>query len=95
MTQEIISELEALTQKIEKNTASLADYKRYEALLQNGGLSHGYIFSYLNRAGFKTWEDLITARQQKQKDYSDGTLVGGLIGLGLGILLLGALGSKE
>lgn len=86
----ITSELELLSQKIEKNTATIDDYKRYETLLLNGGLSHNYIFSYLNRAGFRTWEEFVSARQRKQSDKdSEAVVVGGLIGLGLGLLLLG------
>lgn len=85
-----INELELLSQKIEKNTATLDDYKRYEKLLLNGGLSHNYIFSYLNRAGFQTWEEFITARQKKEDNKDkEALVVGGLVGLGLGLLLLG------
>jgi hypothetical protein len=90
MNNQIISELELLSYKIGQNTATLEDYKRYEVLLHNGGLSHDYIFSYLNQAGFRTWEDFIAARRKKQNDKDkEATLVGGLIGLGLGLLLLG------
>ena len=90
MNNQIISELELLSRKIEQNTATLEDYKRYEVLLLNGGLSHNYIFSYLNQAGFRTWEDFVAARQKKQNDKDkEAALVGGLVGLGLGLLLLG------
>lgn len=82
------NELELLTQKIESNTADLNDYQRYEILLQNGGLSREYIYSYLKRAGFNNWNDLINARKQKErvKD-NNAKLIGGIIGLGLGILI--------
>jgi len=86
------NELEGLTRKIEQNTANLEDYKRYETLLTSGGLSHSYIFSYLNRAGFRTWEEFIAARQKKT---SEANTVGTLIGLGLGILLLAVLSEEK
>jgi hypothetical protein len=93
--QMIINELELLSNKIEQNTATLDDYRRYELLLLNGGLSHDYIYSYLNRVGFNTWEDFISARQQKERDKNiEASVVGGLIGLGLGLLLVGLFGKK-
>lgn len=92
ITVQLKNELEALTQKIEQNSANLDDYKRYETILTSGGLSHTYIFSYLNRAGFRTWEEFIAARKKKA---AEANTVGALIGLGLGILLLAALGEKE
>ena len=81
-------ELELLTQKIESNTANLNDYQRYEILLENGGLSKEYIYSYLNRAGFNSWDELINARKEKErvKD-NNAKLIGGIVGLGLGILI--------
>ncbi|WP_299836428.1 hypothetical protein [uncultured Tenacibaculum sp.] len=82
------SELELLTQKIESNTADLNDYQRYEILLQNGGLSREYIYSYLNRAGFNNWNDLINARKEKERAKDNNAkLIGGIVGLGLGILI--------
>ena len=92
ITVQLKNELEALTQKIEQNTASLEDYKRYETILTSGGLSHAYIFSYLNRAGFRTWEEFISARKKKT---TEANTVGTLIGLGLGLLLLAALSDKK
>jgi len=97
MNGRILNELEVLTQRIEQNTATLTDYKRYEMLLLNGGLTHSYIFSYLNRAGFNTWEDFVLARRNKEMRNKDveGAVVGGLIGLGLGLLLLGLFSDKK
>ncbi len=91
ITAQTKNELEALTRKIEHNTADLGDYQRYEQLLSSGGLSHSYIFSYLNRVGFKTWEEFVSARKKKQ---IEANTVGALIGLGLGLLLLAALDKK-
>ena len=92
---EIINELEVLTQKIERNTATLTDYDRYENLLQKGGLTHNYIYSYLNRAGFNTWDEFLQARKQKKNDQMSGALVGGIIGLGIGLLLMSTFGDKD
>jgi len=85
------NELENLTQKIEQNSANLEDYQRYELLLKKGGLTTTYIYSYLNRAGFNNWNELIAARKNKEnkKEVSNATVVGGLIGIGLGLLLAG------
>lgn len=88
-------ELEMLTNKIEKNTATLDDYKRYEHLLLKGGLSQEYIYSYLKRAGFSSWEDFVSARNDKKfSDNVGGTIVGALIGLGIA-LIIDALFSKD
>lgn len=97
MNRQTLNELEVLTQRIEQNSATLADYKRYEFLLLSGGLTHDYIFSFLNRAGFNTWEDFISARRNKEQRNKDmeGAVVGGLIGLGLGLLLIGLLSDKK
>ena len=82
------NELELLTQKIESNTADLNDYHRYEILLKNGGLSREYIYSYLSRAGFSDWHQLIDARKAKEIEKNNSAkLVGGIVGLGLGILI--------
>jgi hypothetical protein len=92
----LYNELEVLTQKIENNTAELKDYKRYELLLEQGGLTTQYIFSYLNRAGFKNWNELIEARKDKEKRKSSNAIVvGGIIGLGIALLLAGIFGKEE
>ena len=87
----LYNELEILTQKIEQNSADLEDYQRYELLLKKGGLSTEYIYSYLNRAGFNNWSELINARKNKEnkKELTNATVVGGIIGIGLGLLLAG------
>jgi hypothetical protein len=90
------NEVEFLSQKIEQNTATIEDYKKYENLLLNGGFTHEYIFSNLNRAGFWNWEEFIAARQKKEKDKdTEANIVGGLIGIGLAILLLGIWETKN
>jgi len=92
----LYNELEVLTQKIENNSAEFDDYKRYEFLLQKGGLSTEYIYSYLNRAGFKNWNELINARKNKEKkETSNAVVVGSLIGLGIGLLLAGIFGGDK
>ena len=91
MDQKTKNEIESLSQKIEYNTATLADYKRYESILLNEGLHKDYIFSYLNRAGFTTWEEFIEARQKKENKYEYATLIGGVLGLGLGLMFKDAL----
>jgi hypothetical protein len=92
----LYSELEELTQKIENNTAKVSDYQRYEYLLQEGGLSHDYIYSYLDRAGFNSWQDLIEARKNKErKETMNAVAVGGLVGLGIGLLLAGIFGGNK
>lgn len=96
MENNLITELDVLSRKIEQNTASLSDYKRYETILLKGGLSHNYIFNSLNQAGFETWEQFIAARKKKEKnDDVEAGIVGGLIGLGLGMLLIGIFGGNK
>lgn len=83
-----ISELELLSNKIEANTATLDDYKKYEFILLNSGLTKDYIYTFLNRAGFNNWEEFVLARTDKQKEKNIGTaIIGGIIGLGLGLIL--------
>ncbi|WP_248723847.1 hypothetical protein [Seonamhaeicola sp. ML3] len=83
-----ISELELLSNKIEANTATLDDYKKYEFILLNSGLTKDYIYTFLNRAGFNNWEEFALARKDKQKEKNIGTaIIGGIIGLGLGLIL--------
>lgn len=88
-----VQELEQLTHKIENNTATLQDYERYEALLLQGGLPLDYIYSYLDRAGFNSWEGFLAARQSKaRREMIGGAIIGGLVGLGLGVLFYDLLG---
>lgn len=90
ISSQLYSELEILTQKIEKNTAKLTDYKRYEIILRNAGLPREYIFSYLRRAGFNNWDEFFFARNRKAKDNQEileAVAIGGIIGLGIGLLL--------
>lgn len=91
MKSKLINELEVLSKKIEQNTATLTDYKRYEQILLEGGLSHDYIFHSLSQAGFDTWEEFVEARKRKQRKSDDleSGLIGGLVGIGLGLLLIG------
>ena len=88
-------ELEELTQRIEDNTATLRDYQRYESLLLHAGVPREYIYSYLTRAGFDSWEAFVEARQSKMWNEIGGTVVGGLIGLGLGLLVYNALSESK
>lgn len=87
---QLYTELENLTIRIENNSANLKDYLRYEQILINAGLPREYIFSYLQRAGFSTWQEFINARnikQQIQKEKLESLAIGGLIGIGIGLLL--------
>ena len=96
MAIDIYNELEVISQKIELNTANLKDYQRYEILLTQGGLNKEYIFSYLHRAGFNSWQDLINARNnQKTKEAIEAVAIGGLLGLGLAIILDGLFGKTK
>jgi hypothetical protein len=84
------NELEQLTELIENNSASLENYKRYEQILINGGLSRDFIFSYLNRAGFNSWEEFVNARQNKEsevKEKKESWAVAAIIGIGIGLLI--------
>ena len=95
MSKGVYNQLERLTKKIEDNTASLQDYQQYESILRKGGLTHDYIFSYLQKAGFNSWVDFVKAR--KNIEYKERTLpvaIGGIIGIGVGLLLMGVF-SKE
>ena len=89
----LYNELEVLTNKIEDNSADLDDYKKYESLLNQGGLSIEFIHSHLNKAGFNNWNELIEARKSKErKETSNAMVIGALIGLGIGLLLTGIFG---
>jgi len=91
----LYEELEVLTHKIENNTAELHDYRRYEYILKQGGLSQNYIYSYLNRAGFSSWEELVEARKGKELSNAVGaTFIGALIGLGIGLIIKGLFGKE-
>ncbi len=88
MNKENIKQLELLSNKIEKNTATLKDYKMYEHILLNSGLKRDYIYAFINKAGFNTWEEFVKARKNKQLEKNIGTaIIGGVIGLGLGLIL--------
>jgi hypothetical protein len=88
-------ELELLSKKIEANTAIVEDYKQYEKLLLSGGLTHDFIFSYLTKAGFSSWGDLVNARKKMNShNETEASLVGGLLGLGLGIIFNSAISNK-
>ena len=96
MNNQIFGKLEFLTKEVETNTATIEDYKRYEVLLLNGGLTYEYTFSYLNQTEFKKQVDLIKTRQRKQKDKDHKAAhIGGFVGLGLGLLLLGILSKSS
>jgi len=83
-----ISQLEILSKKIEMNTATLDDYKQYEHILLNSGLTKDYIYTFLTRAGFQNWESFVSARKDKEKEKNIETaIIGGIIGLGLGLIL--------
>ena len=88
----LYNELESLTYRIDINSATLDDYRKYESLLVNAGLPKEYIYNYLRRAGFTNWDDLVKARKIKEKTHQENVetaVVGGIIGLGLGVLLAG------
>ncbi len=98
ISRNLYTELEALTFRIDNNSASLDDYKRYELLLVNAGLPKQYMYDYLRRAGFSNWDDFVKARKVKEKTHQENiesTVVGGIIGLGLGLLLAGFLEKKS
>lgn len=96
MSIEINSELDFLSKKIETNTAVLADYQRYELLLKEGGLPQEQIYSYLQKAGLKSWQELITVRKNKEMPSSaEALLIGSLLGLALGLILSELLGQKK
>ena len=90
----LYNELERLTHQIEHNTASLDDYKKYESILTKAGLPREYLYNYLNRAGFTSWEDLSQARNGKEQikqEKREASTVGGIVGLGLGLLMASLL----
>jgi len=88
MNKKNIQQLEILSNKIERNTATLDDYKEYEHILLNSGLKRDYIYAFINKAGFNTWEEFVNARKNKQKEKNIGTaIIGGVVGLGLGLIL--------
>jgi hypothetical protein len=88
--------LEYLSTLIRNNSAKLNHYEEYEKILLSGGIKRNYIFSFLNKAGFNTWNDFIEARNRKIHDKEkEANIVGGIIGIGLGLLLLGALNDND
>jgi hypothetical protein len=98
ISRNLYTELESLTFRIDNNSASLDDYKRYELLLVNAGLPKHYIYDYLRRAGFSNWDDFVRARKIKEQSHQENletAVVGGIIGLGIGLLLAGFLEKRS
>ncbi len=86
-----------LAKRIDNGTANLQDYYSYESLLLESGLSKEYIYSYLNEAGLKSWEELLRVRKikEKQRDIKYAILIGGLVGISTGILLAQVFNNKS
>ncbi len=87
-------EINDLSKKIDSNTATLDDYKRYELLLLSGGISKDYIYNYLSKAGFNSWDEFVKARQNKETERNNAIIVGSLVGIGIGLFLLTLIDKK-
>ena len=82
--------IEELSQKIEVNTATLDEYYKYEELLLKAGTPKKSIEQNLKKANYKSWEDLISARNKVgrlREENLKASVVGGIVGLALGIAL--------
>ena len=87
---QIRDEIERLSKKIEQNTATIKEYYRYEELLLRVGLPKESITENLDKANYKSWEDLMSARSKVGKlreENLKASVVGGIVGLALAIAL--------
>ncbi len=85
------AELEALQAKIRSNSASLADYERYEEILITNGISQEQFLSVLKRNGFLSLEDYCEQRNRaktlNQRYITEGAALGAILGIGAGLLM--------
>jgi len=90
--QDIQNRIKFLSDKIERNEATLQDYYAYEKLLIASGVDQYKIQSKLNEAGFESLEDYYNKRQaaktlQQKREINDAAVLGALVGLGIGVLI--------
>ncbi len=98
LTNEEKSVLDLLIQKIKRNQAALNDYQQFEALLSKGGISKSQLFHVLSNEGYYSWDSYMNARNHavslEDKRKTEVNIIGGILGLALLALLLGALKDK-
>ncbi len=74
-------------ERIEAGAASSDDYQRYEDLLVSAGLPRDYVRSFIEEAGYDSWDAFRQARSGPEGDRGvSATLIGRVSGLGLGVL---------
>ncbi len=59
-----INEMEMLSNKIDKDTAILDDFKRYEELLIKAGFEQSRIRARMNQYGFFSYEEYVEAKSK-------------------------------
>ncbi len=86
-----VQEIESLADKIDKGTASLQDYQRYEGLLLEVGFTEDDVRAKMRQNGFRSYEEYLKAREKastyEQKRITDAIIVASLVALSMAILL--------
>lgn len=84
--------LRTLNWAIIKNTATLADYKEYEAILVSGGYTEAQIKDVLRKGDFENFRDFQKERANREialKSDWEIIVAGSLIALGLALITYG------
>lgn len=79
----VLPKIKALRNKIMHNTATLDDYKRFNLLLSETGISKEFMLGKLNQYGVMDFSDYYEERHKPREyrnKYVDGLLLGAFMG---------------